>query len=96
MSDDPNVMKLVHWLQAHPNTLEKLVLALRLQVPKCEGVTHECDRPVITRTPCRTGYSWDGEGENPNKDPHLCIACSKEYDDLWSERWREYYASVGP
>jgi hypothetical protein len=60
------------------------------------GMCEYCKESVdlIIQTPCTTKYSWDGIGEDPNRDPLLCIYCANEYVMYWEERWAEYYSSI--
>lgn len=55
---------------------------------------HRCERcgarPAKVES-SRTAYHWDGNGEDPNRDPWLCAACAREHHTYWDEMWDEYY-----
>ena len=35
----------------------------------------------------RTMYSWDGQGEDPNRPLRLCRSCAAEHHEHWDEMW---------
>lgn len=43
----------------------------------------------ICETHCRTMYSWDGVGENPNPNPVLCALCTEAYHSHWDDMFAE-------
>lgn len=43
----------------------------------------------VRREFARTGYSWDGVGEDPNRNPHLCRTCAVEHHAYWDAMWEE-------
>lgn len=45
--------------------------------------------------PSMTAYSWNGEGENPNRKRWFCEPCAGGYEDFWQSMWDEYHASQG-
>jgi hypothetical protein len=87
------VAKLVWWLEARKHTLEQVAKLLKLTLPACEGHRQTCpDGIVLWPTPAMTAYTWDGQGEDPNRPRLLCLQCSTEYVEDWQERWDEYQA----
>lgn len=90
--DDP-LGRLDRWLRANPHDLMLLALGLGLPLPRCEGHAHECSGIVVQRTRCMTAYTWDGTGEDPNRDPLLCPTCSVAYTEAWEAQWDEYHRS---
>lgn len=88
---DP-LRRLAAWLSTRPAELEELARILRVPLHTCEGQFGSCTNLVISGTVCRTSYPWDGEGENPNRDPLLCPECSQNYDDHWKAMWDEYHS----
>ena len=53
---------------------------------KCEY----CGESPVEKVYAMTAYSWDGQGEDPNRALWLCDRCSEEYHEHWTEMWREY------
>lgn len=60
------------------------------------GICERCntDTDLIIEVPSMSRYQWDGVGENPNRDPKLCIYCANKYVTYWEERLMDYYWSV--
>jgi len=89
-----SVDRLVQWLSQHETALEDVARQLKLALPRCEGHRQECpDGLVLRPTAAMTAYSWDQQGEDPNRPRLLCPRCSDEYVEDWQERWDEYRAS---
>lgn len=61
---------------------------MKCEFPDCTNIDA---KPI----PCMTSYAWDGEGENPNRDPVLCAEGADEYHKHWQDMWYEYYSSQG-
>lgn len=55
-----------------------------------------CERTDNTVTPvdAMTAYHWDGKGEDPNRDKHLCSDCKEEHVSYWEDMWKEYYSGL--
>lgn len=92
--EEDGLTRLVLWLSEHP--LEHAEVARRLRMPlrKCEGHDGPCENEVLWLTPAMTAYSWDGQGEDPNRPRFLCPTCSDSYRSDWQEKWDEYNAEI--
>jgi hypothetical protein len=74
-------------LRNRPELFMDILKEMGIQVicerPGCEGI-------VQHPTPSMTGYSWDGKGEDPNRDLLLCYNCSCEHIEQMTAQWEEY------
>lgn len=66
------------------------------EVHQCEGVMGPCDKigPEVQEESSRTRYIWDGNGNDPNKDPWLCRDCARLHHEHWDEMWAQLYQGV--
>jgi hypothetical protein len=55
---------------------------------KCER--DGCENEATVIEPSQTCYVWDGSGNDPNADKHLCAECAVEYREIMDEMWREH------
>lgn len=62
----------------------------RLPLPgqDCE----HCGRRPAFLWPSLTAYSWDGTGEDPNRDLKLCKECGEEHQQIMEDQWNDYYS----
>lgn len=71
----------------------KQALEREMEAKRCPGtVCERCAGAPAFTFPSMTAYSWDGEGEDPNRDLTLCALCGEEHTETMEEQWRDYYA----
>ena len=73
---------------------------LLLEVLEALGATPRCEYPgcpekvAASPTPSMTAYSWDGEGEDPNRDLLLCEEHAQEHVEQMRAQWEEYWSGL--
>jgi len=78
-------------LRNRPELFMDILKEMGLQVicerPGCEGIVQHPTRSMVR-------YSWDGKGEDPNRDLLLCYECSCEHIDQMTAQYEEYYQGL--
>lgn len=90
----PGVDLLIQFLQDRPDVFTEVLRAIRTPTPTCEGFQGECHRLVLWPTRSMTAYTWDGTGEDPNRDKMYCPTCSREYTAEMQEKWDDYQSGL--
>ena len=65
------------------SVLKEMGLQIVCERPGCEGIVQHPTRSMMH-------YSWDGKGEDPNRDLLLCYNCSCEHIDQMTAQYYEY------
>jgi hypothetical protein len=86
--DLPKAPHAVHGAEAYENPLKRATWNLE----RCEYCP--CVGWDVRARSAATAYSWNGEGENPNRDIVLCDTCSADYYEHWEEQWAEYHRGL--
>jgi len=78
-------------LRNRPELFMEILKEMGLQVicerPGCEGIVQHPTRAMVR-------YSWDGKGEDPNRDLLLCYDCSCEHIEEMEAQCMEFYRGL--